>query len=166
MGFYLLLLVLVLIQAFSVSGFANYMTGESCDLPLEVGEYMMGRKAVLSSDCTIRVYRNDEEVPNGSFYNVGDKLRVNLEPAPVGLQLVLEVRGGFRFYGGKCDGRVRTNTYGAIINVTPEEFESTQEMSIVGAWALSYSEGVKIAAEPFVLYKNPEESTIENKSDL
>lgn len=165
-SYFVLLLVVVLVQVLHVSGFANYMTGDSCEVPLEVGEIIMGKKVAQSEEKSVHVYRNDEEIPSGSYYSPGDKLTVKLEPAPVGLQLVLELQNGLRFYGGKCNGKVRTNTFGAVINVTPEEYASAgDEVSILGAWALSYSEGVKIASEKFILRKNPE-GVASGSSDL
>jgi hypothetical protein len=105
----------------------------------------------------IVVFQNEIEIKNGSTLHSFNDIVVKLEPKI--FQMVLELRGGFTFKNGLCDGkRINTNT-GAIVelsttvanNVNFQNFNNI--IQIVAVWSKSYSSGVKIA-EPFFLTFN------------
>jgi hypothetical protein len=80
--------------------------------------------------------------------------------------MVLEIHGGLKFVKGSCGG-IRTNANNAVIDtsmVSPNNGEA-MNITIIAAWAKSYSGGVKLAAPiTFQIQKNPPTSSVQ--SDL
>lgn len=142
-----ILIVLSMTCTNSVVGFASYLTRDYCDIPLEVGEVMMGTAAKLNDEKKIKIFHNKIELLRDALIPKEGDLEVYLEPSSN--QMVLEVSGGARFVNGGCAGAVRSNTNGAVIRLDPGS--SFKNIRLTAAWANSFSGGVQIAAESFIL---------------
>lgn len=133
-----------------VHGFATYLTKDYCDAPLIEGEIMMGSSLIISKKRVIKVMHGGRELQHGDYYSPDGDLEIFIEP-PVN-QMVLEVRGGARFVNGWCADADRSNTNGAVIRLVDNP--QVDEISVIGAWAESFSGGVKLTPNVFTVYRS------------
>ena len=145
----LLKFVFITFSFLHCEGFATLMVRSHCNVPLVAGETIMGQSVLVSEERTIKVFRGKEEVPNQSFFFENDELEVYIEPSVP--QIVLEVAGGAKFVNGGCTGAVRSNTNGATLRFSATENSGVRDVSLIGGWANTFSEGVKITSQQFVL---------------
>lgn len=147
-----------------IEAFATHFTSDYCDRAMEEGVLVMGKKIEWSSERNLKIFHVDRPeviVLNGSIVRSSDRLAVKMEPRS--FQVVFEIRGDFKFAGGSCESKKRTNTDKAVIEMEIGSFDE-REISIYAAWAKTYSGGVKLAA-PMLLRVVNDESSIKS-SDL
>eukprot|EP01036_Dinobryon_divergens_P029538 gene29537-38653_t len=127
------------------------------------GVLVMGKQIEYNLEKTIALY--DAAIPNiyisnGSVIGSSASYAVKLEPKS--FQMVLEIHGGLKFVKGSCGG-IRTNANNAVIDTSM--VGEAMNITIVAAWAKSYSGGVKLAAPiTFQIQKNPPTTSVQ--SDL
>lgn len=154
----LTLIVLCLALVERVWSFA-YFLEKQCDLSISGGVVMMGNALVESADKRLSLTRNGVEVKDNVIASL-DGLMVALVPKST--QSILELRtDGVIFKSGSCKGK-RIVQKGTLELETAVEASAPLEITIVAAWAMSYSSGVKYTAPFTFLYQpSPTEKSTE-----
>lgn len=119
-------------------------------------EYNLEKSLSLHDVAVPNIY-----ISNGSVIDSSASYAVKLEPKS--FQMVLEIHGGLKFIKGGCGG-TRTNANNAVIDTSKvsSSGEATN-ITIIAAWAKSYSGGVKLAAPiTFQIQKNPATSSVQS----
>ncbi len=149
----ILCIVFVFILAvLCTEGFASYMTRRHCEIPISSGVEIMGTITEQSDERVLKLYHGDIEITNGSTTTFSENLLVKIFPKIN--ELVLEVSSEAKFVRGLCNGS-RSNTNGAKIDIDKQlEYGGPIRITILGAWAKTYTGGVKIVS-PFYFYYEP-----------
>ncbi len=124
-------------------GFATNLIRGYCNREMAESVMMMGQSVKFDDTFIIKLYNEDNnQINSGESFFPGDKYIVKMEPKIH--QMVLEVSSGdASFENGFCGGR-RTNLNGATLAVSLNA--SSQNITINGVWATTYSGGVKITS--------------------
>jgi hypothetical protein len=130
-----------------------------CHLAIEENIVMMGQNTTRDNRYYLRVFRGDQELQSGvSRYVFAEDLTVRMHGPTKLAHIIMEARQGGVFLNtaSKCKESTTSRT---ILNGTvlllplqsdSAEAESAAAVEVVGAWATSFSGGVKIS-DPFVL---------------
>lgn len=134
----LLPLVLALLAALRVEGFAEWMTKDFCRRSMAVGEVIMNAEVTASTDRAVLVYRGDQQLRSGDFYVPGELLTVKISDTKP--QYVLEVAGPAtaQLTGGGCDGARLANKATAELAL-PTGVDAFENVTLRVAWAASHS---------------------------
>lgn len=133
------------------------MVRSHCKTPIVAGIDIMGTTTKRNKEKIVRVFHGDTEILNGSTVSYVDNIRVTMEPKAY--QMVLETSPTAKFEGTACGGH-RNISNGAIIRVVENKTQEVTKISILGAWAKTYQEGVQIV-EPFHFFYSAERNGIE-----
>ena len=151
----LLVMFVVLFYFQKVDGFASYL---ACDIALEDGVVIMGSAVETNRKRTLKVFQNEKEINNGSVLSSLENIIVKLEPKSS--QMILDAEGA-SFIGGSCSGK-RSMKNAVELYIMPEILNGGV-VKLVGAWARTYEEGVKLT-EPFTLHFSATPNADEVKS--
>lgn len=156
----------VLCLSLRSEGFAMYMTQEYCHVPIEAGVTIMGTPVVDSADRYVQVKSSStsQAIAEGALVDSLSDLVVSLSTPPgvrPSTNVVLEVRSQHvQFVDGACGGKRSLKTGNLELKSLdqeplPADFQHIN-VTIVAAWATSYSSGVKKTSDySFRLSLNP-----------
>lgn len=149
----LCIVFLFIVAVSSIDGFASYMTRRHCEIPISSGVEIMGTITEQSDERVLKLYHGDIEITNGSTTTYSENLLVKVFPKIN--ELVLEVSSEAKFVRGLCNGS-RSNTNGAKMIIEKQnEYGGPIRITILGAWAKTYTGGVKIVSPFYFYYDSP-----------